>query len=177
MFNYLKSNILADKKFLTHLHQNLAEYYLGIWSSPIKKPLKYQTITLPKSDNSDKQLSIGKPIINDFELTVDRLCPIQPIQYESFHTHVKAKYNLRKLALLPYHLVNANMISQIFESVFFNIEWIYAKIRAFDLFSVLYDFDMLKTDPEVNLVCESLKMSESGIFTKMIKRKKNKIFI
>ncbi|RNA28355.1 NACHT and WD repeat domain-containing 2-like [Brachionus plicatilis] len=154
---------IADRKFLAHLHKTVAEYFLGIWSSPVQKPLKYQTITLPKSDDSDKQLSIGKPIIDNYEILVDRHCPIQPIQYESFHTHVKPRYNLRKLALLPYHLVNANMIKEIFECVFFNIEWIYAKIKAFDLFSVLYDYDLLKSDPEVNLVCESLKMSESAI--------------
>ena len=151
------------------MHQNVAEYYLGIWSSPKKKPLKYQTVTLPKCENSDKQLSVGKPIINEYELFVDRLCPIQPIQYESFHTYVKPKYNLRKLALLPYHLVNANMINEIFDYVFFNIEWIYAKIKAFDLFSVLFDYDLLKSDPEVNLVCESLKMSESGTLSKLTK--------
>jgi hypothetical protein len=60
-------------------------------------------------------------------------------------------------------------IKELFAHVFFNIEWIYFKINAFDLPSLLYDFDLYKDDIEVNLLCEALKMSDSG---KYLKKKK-----
>ena len=51
---------------------------------------------------------------------------------------------------------------ELFLNVFFNIEWIFFKINAFDLQSLLQDFDLYKEDVEVNIVCEALKMSDSG---------------
>ncbi|CAF0731081.1 unnamed protein product [Brachionus calyciflorus] len=154
---------LGDNSFLKYLHTNVSEYYLGLWSSPKAKPLKYEVVILQKSDNSDKELSIGKPIVKEYNISADRLCPLQPLQFESFHAYVKPRFNLRKLALMPYHLVNADMIDELYKNVFFNIDWIYAKIRAFDIYSVLYDFDLYKQDHEVNLVGESLKMSQAAI--------------
>ena len=52
--------------------------------------------------------------------------------------------------------------TELYTHVFFNIEWIYYKINAFDLQNLLYDFDLYKEDIEVNLLCEALKMSDFG---------------
>lgn len=53
---------------------------------------------------------------------------------------------------------------ELFDHVFFNIEWIYAKINAFDLATTLYDYDSFKEDDlEVRLVGQCLKISEAAI--------------
>ena len=51
-----------------------------------------------------------KPITQTFKIYADRMMPEQPIKYDTFHTHIAPRFNLRKLALLPIHLANANMI-------------------------------------------------------------------
>ena len=51
---------------------------------------------------------------------------------------------------------------ELFENVYFNLEWIQSKIAAFDLPHLIYDFDLYKSNYEVNLVCNALKMAESG---------------
>jgi hypothetical protein len=43
------------------------------------------------------------------------------------------------------------------------MEWIYHKICAFNLQSLLNDFELYKTNSDVNLVCDALKMSETAI--------------
>ena len=117
---------------------------------------------MPKVNNSD-QISFDKPIIKKYKLNLNRLVPIQPIKYEDYHTHIKSRFNLRKLHILPYHLFKANMINEIFNNVYFNIEWLYYKIEALGLQELITDFDLLKNDVEVNLVAKSLKMSEEGL--------------
>ena len=49
-----------------------------------------------------------------------------------------------------------------FNDVFFNAEWIYHKICAFDLTSMLSDLEMYKENKEVNVLKDALKMAESG---------------
>ncbi len=119
---------------------------------------------MPKASEND-QISYDKPIIKKIKLNLNRLVPIQPIKYEDYHTHIKSRFNLRKLHILPYHLVKANMINEIYDKVYFNIEWLYYKIEALGLHELISDFDMLKSEIEVNLVVKSLKMSEEGIFS------------
>ena len=46
------------------------------------------------------------------------------------------------------------------------MEWHYYKISAFDLQSLLHDFELYKKNHEVNLVRDALKMSESGTCTR-----------
>lgn len=107
----IKKKYLEDKNFYTHLNKNVAEYYLGLWSSPNIKCLKYEKQIRPKVDPNDPhKLVFDKPVVKMFDLKVNRIIPKQPIQFEGFHTHVKPRYNLRKLSQLPYHLIQANMI-------------------------------------------------------------------
>ena len=60
--------------------------------------------------NSDQKLSFDKPIIQKVRVQTDRLVPNQPLKYDDFHTHIKPRYNLRKLNVLPYYLIKAKMI-------------------------------------------------------------------
>jgi len=153
-----------DRKFQIHLNKNIAEYYLGTWSNGKEKPLQYDQLIYSKVDpKNPNKLIFDKPVVNRVNVALDRQVPAQPVQYDDFHTHINPRHNLRKLKLLPYHLINANMFNELFSHVFFNIHWIYAKILAFNLNELLYDFDLYKENLEVNLVCDSLKKSETGI--------------
>lgn len=99
--------------FLMYLHKNICEYYLGIWSSPKEKPLTYEKIITPVIPDDANRALFSKPVVKKFRIHSDRLVPAQPIKYEDFHTHIKPRYNLRKLNVLPYHLIHANMIKGI----------------------------------------------------------------
>ena len=52
--------------------------------------------------------------------------------------------------------------TELLNEVYFNIEWLYLKIKVFDLKQLLYDFDLYKKDNETNIICECLKMAEQG---------------
>lgn len=89
----------------------MSEYYLGIWSNSKPKPLSYELVIKKEIDpNNDQKLSFDKPIVQKIRIQTDRLVPNQPLKYDDFHTHIKPRYNLRKMNVLPYHLIKANMI-------------------------------------------------------------------
>ena len=61
------------------------------------------------------------------------------------------------------------MLQELFDHVFFNLEWIHSKILAFDLPHLIYDYELYKNNYEVNLVGNALKMAESG--TKLVTKR------
>lgn len=92
------------------LHRNISDYLLGTWSSSNLKPFKYEKITVPKDNEEDTDiLTFDKPIVTNINMSLDRLVPKQPIRFKDFHTNIPARYNLRKLSILPHHLLKANM--------------------------------------------------------------------
>ena len=92
----------------------MSDYYLGTWSNSRLKPLNYELIVKKEIDpNNTEKLAFDKPIVKKVKLLLDRLVPSQPIKYDDFHTHIRARYNLRKLRVLPYYLIKANMIKGI----------------------------------------------------------------
>lgn len=133
---------------------------MGKWSDSKSKPLSYKKYINPIKD--PEKLAVDKPIAKTYHLNGIRLVPTQPIMYDEFHTQIKPRYNLRKLAQLPYHLIKAGYKQELFKYVFFNVEWLYSLIRAFDFYHLIYDFDMFKESVEVNLLCEFLKSVENG---------------
>lgn len=80
---------------------------MGTWSNSRLKELSYEKVF--NSRNDPDKLVFDKPIVKKYKFNCDRLIPAQPIKYDDFHTHIKPRYNLRKLIQLPYHLVKANM--------------------------------------------------------------------
>ena len=96
---------ITEKSFETQLHVNISEYFLGTWSENNLKSLEYEDFI---QDEKLKAISTpGKKI--KYTIQTNRLVPKQPLEYESFHTHIKARLNLRKLSMLPYHLMKAGM--------------------------------------------------------------------
>ena len=154
----------GSREFSVYLHKVICEFYLGKWSGGRSKPLTYEKVLCKGYDpNKPNELVFDRPIIKKIKITADRLVPAQPNVYEDFHAYIRPRYNLRKLKQLPYHLIQANMLREAFEHVFFNIDWIYAKINAFDLQTTIYDFDMFEKEHfEVALVRECLKLSVPG---------------
>ena len=100
---------------MIYLNRNLAEYFLGTWSGTTAyKPISFERIDAqPDQGNGTDRLTFDKPIIRTIDLNIDRLSPCQPIKYSDFHTNIQPRFNLRKLSVLPFHLLRANMIEGI----------------------------------------------------------------
>jgi hypothetical protein len=105
---------IVDKSLETRLHVNISEYYLGVWAENKLKPLEYEDFI---QDEKLKLISGPNKKIK-YTIMTNRLVPKQPLQYESFHTHIKARFNLRKLSMLPYHLIKAELIESKVTQVF-----------------------------------------------------------
>lgn len=111
----------SDPEFLKYLHRNIAEYFLGTWSESKQKPMSYEEVKIP-TETSSTRLTFDKPIVRIFDLQFDRLVPSQPIKYSDFHTNIKSRYNLRKLSVLPYHLLKADMIEGKMNLLYLSLE-------------------------------------------------------
>jgi len=64
------------------------------------------------------------------------------------------------------------IFKELLKEVYFNIDWLYLKIKVFDLKQLLNDFDLYKKDNETNIICECLKMAEQGWYICKHKLKK-----
>ena len=94
----------------------------------------------------------------------DRQIPAMPLLFYTQDGKI-SRYNLRKFGELPYHLVRCGNFSDLFAHVLFNYQWLYAKMRACPLQSVLSDFEDAclhvhsKDDKkELLLVCDSMRL-------------------
>ena len=83
---------------------------MGLWSESNHKTFEYTEYIRKSYYKKDfdsftheetKKVKAKKP--------VNRLLPIQPTQYETYHAVIKARYNLRKLSVLPFHLIEAGL--------------------------------------------------------------------
>jgi len=101
-----------DPQLVIYLHRNVAEYFLGSWSSSKQKPISYLITQVQSHDDpgDSARLTFDDPIVKSLCLKLDRLVPDQPIKYTDFHTHIKPRFNLRKLDVLPFHMLNADLI-------------------------------------------------------------------
>ena len=70
----------------------------------------------------------------------DRQIPAMPLVFYT-HDGQISRYNLRKFSELPYHLVRCGNFQDLFLNVLFNYQWLYAKMCACPLQSLLSDFE------------------------------------
>ena len=70
----------------------------------------------------------------------DRQIPAMPLVFYTQDGKI-SRYNLRKFGELPYHLVRSGNFQDLFSSVLFNYQWLYAKMCACPLQSLLADFE------------------------------------
>ena len=135
----------ARERYLTEdqekkTHTNMSDYFLGKWSSGVKKPFVSKE---------------GK------EMSMDRLVPKQPLMFDSGEG--KQIFNLRKLSELPFHLLHSGNLEQMKEECLCNFEFLFAKLRGTSLQVLMGDFssylDAKPEDDDVQLLHECLQLS------------------
>ena len=139
----------ARERYLTDsqakkIHANMSDYFLGKWSSGVKKPFVNKE---------------GK------ELSMDRLVPKQPLMFDSRED--KEIFNLRKLSELPFHLLHSGNLEMMKEECLCNFEFLLAKIRGVSLQVLMGDFssylDAKPEDDDVQLLYECLQLSAHSL--------------
>ncbi|XP_064636934.1 NACHT domain- and WD repeat-containing protein 1-like isoform X2 [Lineus longissimus] len=139
---------LADKAQRKFYNAALADYFIGKWSGKVKKPYK------------DKK---GVPC------EAERFVSAQPLVYKEADNPDDVICNYRKMSELPYNLIMSGNIDLLKKQVFCNMLFLYQKIRASGIDSVLDDFDFAESqglmDADVEAVLNALKMSINGILT------------
>ncbi|XP_064618536.1 NACHT and WD repeat domain-containing protein 2-like [Lineus longissimus] len=134
---------------LLHFHRHLADYYLGRWGGIAKKPFQYPLKMAEKFHLQNRNCSAC------------RYVPEQPVIFIT-NNGLKKIYNLRKLSQLPYHLAKSYNHALLKSEVYFNHDWIYAKLKVCSLAELLTDYRYLD-EREVNIVASALKMSEFAL--------------
>ena len=69
----------------------------------------------------------------------DRKMPAQPNVFKGNDGKV-SRYNLRKFAELPFHLIGSARTVDLCDHVLFNYYWLHAKISAVPILNILEDF-------------------------------------
>ena len=69
----------------------------------------------------------------------DRKLPAQPNVFKGPDGKV-SRYNMRKFAELPFHLIGSGRVVDLCDQVLFNYLWLHAKISAVPIDSILDDF-------------------------------------
>ena len=141
---------------IIYFHSLISDYYLGVWGGGQQKPFKYTTIQKKRFKLMEDQ---GM---------ADRKLPAQPLAYYSNEGKL-ARYNLRKLAVLPFHLIRAKRFNDLLKKVLFDYNWLHSKLSSFALQTILSDFDdsinhiSTQFDPniikEISLLSDTLKLS------------------
>ena len=62
----------------------------------------------------------------------DRKVPEQPLYFTDSEGNI-TRYNLRKLSEMPYHLLRAHRIDDLYSEVFFNFRFLHAKLSCMPL--------------------------------------------
>ncbi|UYV61467.1 NWD2 [Cordylochernes scorpioides] len=141
-----------NPKVVPFFHNNLAEYFMGIWGGGIAKPFRYSEI---------QRMRFG---IEAREGSADRKVPSQPMAFQG----KTIRYNLRKFGELPFHLVRAKRYEDLFYKVLFNYFWIFYKLSCCPLQSLLADYDDVKEfmdDPrdikQISLMSETFRLGSA----------------
>ena len=74
----------------------------------------------------------------------DRKMPAQPNVFMGTDGKI-SRYNLRKFAELPYHLIGSSRIQDLCDQVLFNYHWLHSKISAVPIMNILEDFQLALT--------------------------------
>ena len=141
--------------FLNEIHANMADYFLGVWGG-IPKPFEYS------------ELQRQRFLLDETKGESDRKVPEQPLFFTDLKTGKLARYNLRKLNELPFHLVRSKRMEDLYNEVLFNFRWLNAKLSCMPLTSILADFEDAmeqENDKNIKILADTLRLSAS-ILTK-----------
>ena len=137
--------------FVSEIHSNVAEYFLGVWGGGKPKPFEY-------TEGQRKMFSLEQKGGES-----DRKVPLQPLVFLDENGRA-VRHNLRKLSELPFHLVRSHRYEELYNQVTFNYNWLHAKLSSMPLQSVLSDFeDLLEHayQKDVKLIADVIRLSSS----------------
>lgn len=123
-----KERYFKNLNMAHYFHSSIADYFSGIWGGGRPKPFRFTEVQRHRFGLTEK------------EGEADRKVPLQPLVFYNKDGKV-ARYNLRKLGEMPYHLVRSRRFDDLFENVLFNYEWLHAKLCSCPLQAVLSDFE------------------------------------
>ncbi|CAF0870188.1 unnamed protein product [Adineta ricciae] len=147
---------LANPEERRTYHSQMADYFLGIWASR-PKPFQF----------SDQQKRMFNLTSTDGE--ADRKVPAQPLIFAATNTSATTdtstvRYNLRKLSELPFQLIRAQRVDDLYTHVLFNYDFIHAKLSCMPLNLCIFDYESALEDAyekEVKLMSDALRLSSS----------------
>ncbi len=145
---------LSDNEMTQNIHSTLADFFLGKWHGK-EKPFLY-------TDYQMKKLGVAGA-----EACADRKVAAQPLYFGTSSSGQKL-YNLRKLNNLPYHLAYAPLKRQdeLMSNILFNYNWLYTKLKATSIQSVLLDFQLTVIDTgQVQHMETLLRLAQSNLST------------
>lgn len=88
----------------------------------------------------------------------DRKVPAQPLIFTTSNLSAASatvRYNLRKLSELPYQLIRAERLDDLYTHVLFNYDFIHAKLSCMPLNLCIFDYESaleLAFDKEVSFI-------------------------
>ena len=147
-----KERYFKTKDDFLYYHKMMSEFFLGMWGGGTPKPFKFTEIQKHRFGLKSK------------DSEADRQVPAMPLVFYTKDGDI-SRYNLRKFGELPYHLVRCGNFSDLFAHVLFNYQWLYAKLCACPLQTVLADFEDAKSNldnkdvkREIMLIADSLRL-------------------
>lgn len=146
-----KERYFKNLNFLSEVHANIAEYFLGTWGGGIPKPFEYSELQRQRFQLEQRT---GES---------DRKLPPQPLKFVDADGRT-IRYNLRKLSELPFHLVRSHRFESLYTEVLFNYKFLHAKISSMPLQALLADFEdfmMNVYDKDAKLLSDALRLSSS----------------
>ena len=139
---------------INYFHSLMSDFFLGKYGGGIPKAFKFTEIQKHRFNLASK------------DSEADRQIPAMPLVFLTKDGKI-SRYNLRKFGELPFHLVRCKQFDDLYKNVLFNYQWLYAKMSACPLQTVLSDFEdacMHMTDKqknekrEITLVADSLRL-------------------
>ncbi|XP_077862132.1 NACHT domain- and WD repeat-containing protein 1-like [Saccoglossus kowalevskii] len=141
---------LQNPQHVAYLHRKCSDYFIGKWSSGVKKPFEY-TDAQVKKFNRPKQDA------------ADRKVAPQPLVFGTAGTH----FNIRKLEQLPYHLIHAGNPDALKEYTLCNFYFLISKLMGLNVAEVFQDFTMAlakyEDDEDIRLVSDTIRLGVSTI--------------
>lgn len=138
------------------LHELIADYFLGTWAEGAKKPFQF----------TEKQ-RVAFDLIS-LDGAEDRKVLRQPLSYGDLYSD-SPSLNLRKLALLPYHLALAGRLVDLKRQALCNLDLLYAKIRAGQLVDLQSDLtfalQIWPEDEELKGIRQALRLCATDLVT------------
>ncbi|KAK2165589.1 hypothetical protein LSH36_48g05020 [Paralvinella palmiformis] len=152
-----KERYLRELAFRCYIHSIMDEYFSGMWGGGKAKSFNY---------TKSQAFRFG---FNSTEAREDRKVPVQPYVIERHVNNEKEiRFNQRKVSELPFHLAEAGNFDQLKKAVFFNIEWLLAKLHIGSATDILQEleifistYETIRSDKSYNILYATLQFMKT----------------